>query len=128
RRSASIFSGTTSRMTTSYPSSAKHEPVTRPTQPAPKMPMRAIAMMLLRDLHRLEALRDRQHRLVRERVEQRVDDPVARITGPQHNHVQMRAGVVERELTAGEVVLEAAVGEDRCIRPVRLLDPPELVR
>ena len=37
--SASIRSGTTSRITTSWPSSAKQAPVTRPTQPAPKMPI-----------------------------------------------------------------------------------------
>ena len=39
RCSAWIFSGTTSRITTSWPSSAKHEPVTSPTQPAPKIPI-----------------------------------------------------------------------------------------
>ncbi len=36
RRSASIFSATTSRTTTSCPRSAKQAPVTRPTYPAPK--------------------------------------------------------------------------------------------
>ncbi len=39
RWSIAIFSGTTSRITTSWPSSAKHAPVTRPTQPAPKIPI-----------------------------------------------------------------------------------------
>ena len=38
RCSESIFDETTSRITISWPSSAKHAPVTRPTQPAPKMP------------------------------------------------------------------------------------------
>src|SRR5690242_20398035 len=98
-------------MTTSWPSSAKHAPVTRPTQPAPTMPIFTIRRMLLRSLHRLEPLRDREHRLVRERVEQRVHDPVARLAAAQHDHVQVRPRVVERELTAAEDVLEAPVRE-----------------
>ena len=46
RCSASIFAATTSRITTSWPSSAKQAPVTRPTQPAPKIPILAIAPRL----------------------------------------------------------------------------------
>src|SRR5262249_61047455 len=117
-----------SRITTSWPSSAKHAPVTRPTQPAPKMPTRAIGRMLLPGPHRLEALCDREHRLVREGVEQRVDDPVAPVAVSQHDHVQVRARVVERELAAAEVVLEAPICEHGRVRPVRFLDAPELVR
>ena len=33
-------------------------------------------------------------------VEQRVDDPVARVVDAQHDHVQVRARVVELELAA----------------------------
>src|SRR5581483_7382280 len=128
RRSASTFSRTTSRITTSCPSSARQTPVTRPTQPAPKIPTFAIAPTLLLGRHGFEALRDRDHRLVRERVEERVHDPVAHVADPQHDHVQVRPRVVELELAAAEDVLEAAVGEHRGVRPVRLLDPPELAR
>ena len=48
-----IRSGTTSRTTTSWPSSAKHAAVTRPTQPAPKTPI-ALGSLARRSLHLAE--------------------------------------------------------------------------
>ena len=41
--------------------------------------------------------------------------------------MQVRAGVVERELTAPDVLDEARVGQDGSVRPVGLLDSPVLV-
>src|SRR4051794_3980509 len=74
---ASILDGTTSRITISWPSSAKHAPVTSPTQPAPKMPTLLISRRnLLHGCKGLEALCDGNHRLVRQRVEECIDDPV----------------------------------------------------
>src|ERR671934_2948202 len=96
-------SGTTSRTITSWPSSARQPPVTSPTQPAPKTPIvrdSAIAGSLLRQ--RLQPARDGEHRLVRERVEDRVDDPVRGAVLAEHNHVQVGAGVVERELAPAD--------------------------
>src|SRR5215210_6733045 len=140
RRRASILRGTMSRMTTSCPRSAKQAPVTSPTQPAPKMPTCAIAAAYFRvvkeDLprplparQRLQALGDRDHRLVRERVEERVHHPVRGAVRAQDDHVQLRPGVVEVvRPPIGEDVAEAVVGERRRVEPVRLLDPPVLVR
>src|SRR3954454_5907389 len=105
-----------SRTTTSCPSSAKHAPVTSPTQPAPKIPMFAICRSLLSGCcetanaralparERLETLRDRDHRLIRERVEKRVHNPIRRAVRAQHDHVELRAGVVE--------VVRPPVGKD----------------
>src|SRR5581483_8920109 len=51
-----------------------------------------------------EPFRDREHRLVRERIEQGVDDPVRRAVRVQHRHVQVRSRVVQVPLPPGEVV------------------------
>src|SRR5207248_3018959 len=134
--SRSMRAGRTSRITTSWPRSAKHAPVTRPTHPAPKMPTLLIARedygcdrgrgsaprdrgsgsrptfpraSLVNALERLEALGDRDHRLVRERVEQRIHDPVGRAVPPQHDHVEVRARVVEVVGAAPDDAVEAAV-------------------
>src|SRR5262249_61597512 len=56
---------------------------------------------------RAQALGDRQHGLVGEGVEDRVDHPIGRAVLFQHDHVQMRAGVVEVEGATAEDVLEA---------------------
>src|SRR5438270_5301908 len=123
-------SATTSRTMTSWPSSAKQPPVTRPTQPAPKMPMVRESAMTKRSLaaERMESACDCEHRLVRERVEDRVDHPVRRAAFLQDDHVQVRAGVVQVVHTAVDSVLEARRGKDRRIVPIRFLDPPEVGR
>src|SRR5436190_7289741 len=119
-----------SRMITSCPSSAKHAPVTRPTQPAPNTPIAGFSRLTRRSLarHGPEPARDRQHRLVRERVQQRVHDPVAGATGAEHDHVQVAAAVVEVVTPAAHPLREALVQERGCAEPVALLDPPVLVR
>src|SRR2546423_272565 len=73
---------------------------------------------------RPQALRDREHRLVRELVEKGVRHPVGGAVVAQDDHVQVGAGVVEVELAALDPVLEVRLLEDRRVRPVRLLDPP----
>src|SRR5438034_8583462 len=128
--SAAIRSGTMSRTTTSCPSSAKQPPVTSPTQPAPKIPTVRVSVMPARrslPTEWSEPLRDREHRLVRERVEDRVRHPVGRAVLLQHDHVQVRAGVVEVVRPAADPMLEAGAVEDRRVVPVGLLDPPVLV-
>src|SRR5437588_7063628 len=93
-----IRSATTSRTITSWPSSAKQPPVTRPTQPAPKMPIVRVSAMPWKRLlaaERREASGDREHGLVRQRVEDRVLDPVGGAVLLQHDHVEVRARVVE---------------------------------
>ena len=76
---------------------------------------------------RPQPARDREHRLVRERVEQRVHDPVRRAVVAQHDHVQVRARVVEVELAPADPLGDALVVEHRRVGPVRLLDAPVLV-
>src|SRR3954462_10049092 len=128
-RRASIRSGITSRTITWCPSSAKQPPVTSPTQPAPKTPIvrdSAMAGSLLGE--RSEASRDGEHGLVRELVEDRVDDPVGRPVFSQHDHVEMAAGVVQRVLAPADLVNEAGLGKHRRVVPVRPLDPPVLFR
>src|SRR5512144_2689653 len=131
----------TSRTVTVCPSSSKHAPVTRPTYPAPKTAIRfpwslmlartivaPAAALRLADLReRLQALRDRDHRLVREAVEERVDDPVRRAVGLEHHHVQARAVVVELVAAATDLPHEVAAGEHGRILPVGHLDAPVLV-
>src|SRR5438034_10422995 len=128
-RSASIFSGTTSRTTTLWPRSAKQAPVTRPTHPAPKTPRGGFSALTRPTLlvEGLEALRDREHRLVRHRVEERVHDPVARAAGAQHNHVQVRPVEVEVVLPPADHLAQVLVGERGRVVPVGLLDAPVLV-
>src|ERR671922_1483775 len=91
-------SGTTSRTTTSWPRSAKHAAVTRPTQPAPRTPIGSLPLMCesLLSARRAQALRDREHRLVREPVEQRVHHPVGGAVLLERDHVE--ALPVEEEL------------------------------
>src|SRR3954453_1575824 len=124
--SSSIFSGTTSRTITRYPSSARQAPVTRPTQPAPKIPMverSVIACSLTRE--DAQALGYRNHRLVRDQVEGGVLDPVAGVAGAVwDDHVDVRAREVEVVDAAREVSRVRRMGEDRGVRPVGLLDPP----
>src|SRR5919197_2594343 len=123
-RSASIFSGTMSRTVTTCPSSAKHAPVTSPTYPAPKTAIRAPAMSATLLTERSQALRDREHRLVRELVEEAVHHPVGGAVLAQDDHVQVRPRVVEGELAALDPVLEVRLLEDRRVGPVGLLDSP----
>src|SRR5881398_2346995 len=73
---------------------------------------------------RLEPAGDGDHRLVRELVEQGVHDPVARPAVPEHDHVKMRAAVVEVEMTAAERRRHRRMRERRRIAPVGLFDPP----
>src|SRR4051812_49717443 len=115
-----------SLITTSWPRSAKHAPVTRPTQPAPKIPIFTGPISPAGSLatHRPEPPRDREHCLVRERVQQRVHDPVARAAAPQHHHVQGGGVVVEVVMPPANRLAEAPVGEDRRGLPVGLLDAP----
>src|SRR5256886_4975726 len=128
--SASIRGSTMSRMITGWPSSARQATVTRAAQPAPKMPIAGFSLLTRRSLagHRPEATRDCQHRLVRERVQQRVHDPVAGALGAQHDHVQVAAGVVEVEASLADPLREALVQQRGRAKPVALLDPPVLVR
>ena len=71
-------------------------------RPSPRRRRRSSAIPPCREAcgKRREPSRDREHRLVRELVENRVDDPVRRPVLPQHDHVEVGAGVVERVLTA----------------------------
>ena len=89
---------------------------------------RARAYAVVEPCDRPQALRDREHRLVREPVEQRVDDPVARALPLQHDHVQVRAVVEELVAAAADVAHEVAAPEHRCVLPVRLLHAPVVVR
>src|SRR5204863_3750832 len=129
-RRASTFSATTSRTTTSWPRSAKQAAVTRPTQPAPKIPSGSRSAISADNLlvERSQTLRDREHGLVRERIEQRVHHPVARPAGPQDDHVEVRAVVVEVVLAALDHLAEVLVRERGRVVPVALLDAPVLVR
>src|SRR6266480_3015299 len=118
-----------SRMMTWWPSSAKQAPVTRPTQPAPNTPIAGFSLLTRRSLagHGPEALCDRQHRLVRERVQQGVYNPVAGAARAKHHHVQVAAGVVEVVAPAADPLRETLVQERGRAEPVGLLDPPVLV-
>src|SRR5919106_119543 len=115
----------TSRTTTSFPSSARHAAVTSPTYPAPTTPTRAIAETLA-PRQRPQALRDLDHRLVRELVEQRIHDPDGRLRRLQHDHVQVRAGVVQPVCPALDRRHHVRVAERGRVFPVGLLDPPVL--
>src|SRR3954468_7803538 len=110
----------TSRITTSWPRSAKQAPVTRPTYPAPNMPIVATGARLLGD--GLQPAGDREHRLVRQLVPQGVHDPVARSVRPVDDHVDVPARRVDVEAAPGLLVevLAGRPAQDRCLRPVRL--------
>src|SRR5215207_1058626 len=125
---SAIRSSTTSRTTTRWPRSAKQAPVTRPTHPAPKIPIAGFSVMAMTLLFEgPETLGDLQHRLVRERVENRVDDPVGSAAVGEHDHVQVGAVVVEPVLTTLEHLRIVRVLEDRGVLPVGLLNAPVLV-
>src|SRR5204862_7094754 len=126
--SASIRGWTMSRMITLCPSSAKHAPVTRPTQPAPNTPIAGFSRLTRRSLagHGPKPARDRQHRLVQERVQQRVHDPVAGAACAEHHHVQVAAAVVEVVAPAVHPLREALVQEGGSPEPVAFLDSPVL--
>ena len=55
----------------------------------------AESALLTHGCERLEALRDRDHRLVRESVEKRVHDPVRGLRRAEHDHVELGPVVVE---------------------------------
>src|SRR4051794_36899280 len=79
RASDSTFACTMSRAKTSWPSSAKQAAVTRPTQPTPMTPMGSRSLMRRASLQRPRRLGDLEHLLLRERLEQRIRDPVGRL-------------------------------------------------
>src|SRR5688500_20344298 len=116
-----------SRATTGWPSSAKKAAVTSPTQPAPTTPSGSlsIAGSLIMPA-RLQALRDREHRLVGEAVEKSVDDPVGAAVLFERVHVQVRP-VDEKPVFASLDRLRVARPvEGRFVCPIRLLDVPIL--
>src|SRR5436190_14672522 len=77
-------------------------------------------------LKRPKSARDRDHRLVRERVVERVDDPVRRAVLLQHDHVEVRSRVEELERPVAEVPDEVLLRERGSTIPLDLLDPPVL--
>src|SRR5215471_15135864 len=121
-------SGRTSRTTTSFPRSAKHAPVTRPTYPAPKIAIRATGPSLVGPsaTERPEALRDGDHRSVRELVQDRVRDPVDRFRRAHGDHLDRAARRVDQELPVVVEELPGRAREDGRCGPVALLDLPVL--
>src|SRR5215204_2200657 len=80
RASDATLSGTMSRAQTSWPNSAKQAAVTRPTQPTPMTPIGSLSMTAAGYLAAAtRRARDGHHLLLRERLEQRVRDPVGRL-------------------------------------------------
>ena len=67
---------------------------------------------------------NRDHRLVRELVAQRVHDPIAGLRRPQDDHVEMRAVVVVVVAATAEDLAQRRMLQDRRVVPVRLLDAP----
>src|SRR3954447_21821495 len=98
--SVSIFSWITSRTQTSWPRSAKQAAVTRPTQPAPMTPIGSRSVMRRENLapENLGGSRYREHLLLRQRLQQRVRDPVDALPGPPRDESHSVAVVVEVEL------------------------------
>src|SRR6187397_1192221 len=115
-------SALTSRTTTGWPRSAKQAAVTRPTQPAPKIPSGSfpgIAVTLLR-AQGLQPLGDGEHRLVRHAVEERVRHPVRGAVLGERDHVELGAVVEELVVAAADRPRERRPGEDRRVLPRRL--------
>src|SRR3954470_13519985 len=91
-----------SRTYTSWPSSAKQAAVTRPTQPAPMTPMgsRDSFIRRVRLAERLARPRDSEHVVLRDRLKQRVRDPVARVLRLPRDEAHPLAVLVDLELPA----------------------------
>src|SRR3954469_3141637 len=116
-------SAETSRMTTSWPRSARQAPLTSPAYPAPKKAILAMGARLLA-ADGLQALGDRDHRLVGDVVEQGVRHPVGDALLAEHDHVDLGAVVVEVVQPAADAVAGALVGQHRRVGPVGLLHAP----
>ena len=85
-----------------------------------------LTLRLLRRVEGLQALGDRDHRLVGQGVEQRVDHPVARVALAEHDHVQLPSAVVEVVAAPVDHAVQASALENGRVRPVHLLHAPVL--
>src|SRR5215208_3208282 len=118
RESDSTFSGMMSRAQTSWPSSAKHVAVTRPTQPAPTTPIGSLAMTAAGYLAAAPCRAgDGHHLLLGERLEQGVGDPVRRLGGAPRHQAQPVTREVQLVLTAADAALLGRLVEDRRVPP-----------
>src|SRR3954454_13080055 len=136
-----------SRTYTSWPSSAKQAPVTRPTQPAPMTPMgsresfirrgslrhessksprrgfRAELTLVQRERlpERLAVSPGSEHVVLRDRLQQRVRDPVARVLRLPRDEPHALAVLVDHELPPVVVHDLRRALEDRRVAPPRCL-------
>src|SRR2546423_15617973 len=120
-----------SRTYTSWPSSAKQAAVTRPTQPAPMTPMGSRDSFIRRGslrqgsshllAERLARPRDREHVVLRDRLQQRVRDPVARVLRLPRDEPDALAVLVDHELPPVVVHDLRRALEDRRVLPARPL-------
>src|SRR3954453_20060119 len=127
RASDSTFSRTMSRTYTSWPSSAKQAAVTRPTQPAPMTPIGSRESFIrgssLLSAERLARPRDRAQGVFRERLEQRVRDPVGRVLRLPGDQPHALAVLEDHELPAAVRRYLRRALDDRRVLPARSLQP-----
>src|SRR3954447_19235433 len=122
-----------SRTYTSWPSSAKQAAVTRPTHPAPMTPMGSRESFIRRGrlrqrvqaegslAERLAVPRDREHVVLRDRLQQRVRDTVARVLRLPRDEPDALAVLEDHELPPVVVHDLRRALEDRLVLPARAL-------
>src|SRR5215207_9383009 len=115
---ASTLSARMSRAHTSWPSSAKQAAVTRPTQPTPMTPIGSLSMTAAGYLAAAtRRARDGHHLLLRERLEQRVRDPVGRLGRAPGHEPQPVAREVQLVLPPPDAPRLGRLVEDRRVLP-----------
>src|SRR5437764_9860229 len=123
RRRDSTFSRTMSRQCTSCPSSAKHAAVTSPTQPAPITPIGSRSGTLGAYLSQgLRRTRDPEELALRQRLRERVRDPVDRGVGLPGDEAGPGAVAVQHVLPAADLHGGRGAAEDRGVGPGEALE------
>src|SRR4029450_12456179 len=135
RRRASTLATSISTATTGWPISAKHVAVTSPTQPAPTTPIGSCAfiaatpgasLLLLLGLRRsdpVHRLRDGEHLILLQRLQQRVVEPVRALVCPPRDEAQPVAVEEQVVLATADLARLARVVKDRGVGPSRAHEP-----